>query len=192
MLASAELLCYFGINHYTVHLSSRDFMAVTYFITGTLYARINRALLKEYKPLIITIAIIFLAIQATFMPANLDSLTVKSVIPFYITSTVSGIALILLCQTIKNMPFISVIAHIGVRTIDILIFHFLFFKLVSAAYIMVCGHSVTRLSEFPVLADTNNWLWVLYTVVAVVLSYIMGQLIIKLKGKNYLLAKIIP
>lgn len=192
MLVGAEVLCYLGINHYTVHLNSRDFMAVAYFLSGTLYARIDHEILGKYKAHIITCAIIFLALQTTFMPASIDSLTVASVLPFYITSTLSGVALILLCQTTKTTPLMTMMAKIGVRTIDVLIFHFLFFKIITAIYILAMGHSVSRLSEFPVLNDTNNWLWIAYTVVAVALSYMMGQSIIKLKEKSTLLAKIIP
>ncbi len=141
---------------------------------------------------VITMAIIFLALQTSFMPATIDSLTISSVIPFYITSTCSGVALILVCQTAKGLPYMDVVAKIGVRTVDVLVFHFLIFKLVSVVYIVVNGHSLSRLSEFPVLGDTNNWLWIVYTLVAVMLSYALGQGVIRLKEKSKLLAKIIP
>lgn len=191
-LLSAEVLCYLDIYFQTIHLNSRDFMAIAYFLSGTLYSRIDQNIIRKSRPYVISAAIIFLSLQNTFMPVSISSLTVGSVIPFYITSTCSGIALIQICYLAPSTPLFKGIAKIGTRTIDVLIFHFLIFKVVSAVILYLNKMPVARLKEFPVLHIDNNWIWIPYTLFAVILSYCLGQLIIKLKHRYTLIGKIIP
>lgn len=173
-LALAELVCYLGIFKETIHINSRDFTAVAYFLTGTLTARIDEDIMKKYRFPIISTAIVFLALQTTFMPVTISSLTVSTVIPFYITSSCAGIALIQLCYLAPETSFFRAIAKIGTRTIDVLIFHFLIFKLVSLAYVHINGLPLKRLNEFPTVETDSSWLWVVYTVFAVIVSYYIG------------------
>lgn len=191
-LAGAELLCRAGIYKQTIHLNSRDFMAVAYFLSGTLYARIDRTTLNRYRWHIVATAILFLALQTWLMPVSISSLTVASVVPYYISSTAAAIALIQICYLAPSTPFWRGMARIGTRTIDILIFHFLIFKLVSAIYLWVNHLPLSRLAEFPTVTTDNPWLWIVYTVVAVALSYLLGQLLIRIKSLHPLLARIIP
>lgn len=191
-LALSATMCYFDINKQTIHLNSRDFMAVAYFLTGTLYARIDQEILAKYRWHIIASAIVFLGLQTAFMPVSIGSLTVASVVPFYISSTTAGIALIQLCYLAPDTPLWRGLAKIGTRTIDVLIFHFLIFKLVSAIYLLANELPMSRLKEFPVVETGSAWLWLIYTIVAVALSYLIGQLLNKAKKKNRILNVIIP
>ncbi len=191
-LAIVELLCYFNINKSTIHLNPKDFAAVAYFLSGTLIARIDKKVFSKYRPVVVVAAIVFLALQNTYLPASLDTLTVASAIPYYITSTCAGLALIQLCYLAPATPFFKAIAKIGTRTIDILIFHFLIFKLVSVVVLYLNNEPLKRLAEFPVPQLDNNWLWIIYTAVAVILSYYLGQLIIKLKSRFAIVGKIVP
>lgn len=191
-LAIVELLCYLDVKKQTIHVNPKDFTAIAYFLSGTLIARIDKNIISKYRPLVVVAAIVFLALQNTYLPASLDSLTVVSAIPFYITSTTAGLALIQLCYLAPSTSFFKAIAKIGTRTIDVLIFHFLIFKLVSAVVLYFNNESFERLKEFPVLKMDNNWLWVIYTAVAVIFSYYLGQLIIKLKHRFAIVGKIIP
>lgn len=191
-LVIAEVLCYFNIYKQTIHLNSRDFMAVAFFLTGTLYARIDKKIMAQYRWYIISTAILFLILQASYMPVSIGNLTVESVVPFYMTSSLAAIALIQLCYVAPDTRLFRGLAKVGIRTIDVLIFHFLIFKIVSAVYCLIAGEPLSRLSEFPVLGNNSWWLWIVYTAVAVVLSYLMGQVLIKVKSKSKLLTQIIP
>lgn len=191
-LVIAEILCYFNIFKQTIHLNSRDFMATAYFLTGTLYSRLDRELLSRCRWHIVVTAIVFLALQTSFMPVSIGSLTVTSVVPFYITSSLAAIAMIQVCSLAPDTKLFRGLAKVGVRTIDVLVFHFLIFKIVSAVYLQCSGEPLSRLREFPVLSGNNPWLWIVYTAVAVALSYLLGQLLIKAKSKSVLLSKIIP
>ena len=85
------------------------------------------------------------------MPVSIGNLTVESVVPFYMTSSLAAIALIQLCYVAPDTRLFRGLAKVGIRTIDVLIFHFLIFKIVSAVYCLIAGEPLSRLSEFPVL-----------------------------------------
>ena len=195
-LALAELMCALGINMKTIHLNSRDFTALAYIFTGTLFSRINQQHLRKYCYALVVAAIILLSLQATFMPVGINHLRAGTVIPFYITSTTAALALIRLCYLAPHISITKTIAKIGTRTIDVLIFHMLMFKVVTIIVIAIEHLPIELLSAFPV-PNLNGlwygrWIWVVYTVVAVTLSYWIGQGIIVLKKRFHLLEKIIP
>lgn len=195
-LMLAELMCALDVNMQTIHLNSRDFTALAYFFTGTLYSRIDRQTMVRYRYILVGAAILLLSLQATFMPVTISSLTTDTVIPFYITSTIAALALIQLCYLAPHVPVTKAIAKIGTRTIDVLIFHFLMFKIVTAVVIVIEGMSVERLSDFTRPSFDGlwyaSWIWIVYTVVAVALSFYLGQGVLWLKRRFSLLDKIIP
>lgn len=192
LIIIAELLCFMGIYHQTVHLNSRDFMAAALFLSGTLYARLDGQITKKYRSVFISASVIFLALESIFIPAAIGSLTVQSVIPYFITSSISSIALIIVCHTLGRSSIGKILAKVGMRSIDILVFHFLAFKLVTLTYIIVTGDCISRLAEFPVLGHTNTWLWLIYTLVAVVVSYFLGYGISRLKAHYRMLSRLLP
>ena len=195
-LALAELMCLLGIEKQTIHLNSRDFTALAYFFTGTLYSRIDRQFMNRYRYVLIAFAILFLALQTIFMPVTIGHLRSGTVLPFYITSTTAALALIQLCYLAPRIPITKAIAKIGTRTIDVLIFHFLMFKVVTAVVIAIAGLSVELMSDFAVPSFDElwyaPWLWIVYTAVAVVLSFYIGQGIISVKKRIKVLDMIIP
>ena len=195
-LALAELMCVLGIEKQTIHLNSRDFTALAYFFTGTLYSRIDRQVVVRHRYPLLLAAVLFLVLQTTFIPVTISTLRAGTVLPFYITSTTAALALIQLCYITPRIAFTNAIVKIGTRTIDVLIFHFLVFKMVTAAILLIEGLPIERLSDFPVPQFNNlsyaSWLWIVYTVVAVILSFYIGQGIKSLKKRCKLLDTIIP
>ena len=77
--------------------------------------------------------------------------------------------------------------YIGNKTLYILTFHFLSFKLVSYIFIRLKGLPITDLSLFPVLQDMNSWMWIIYTIVGIVVPLIIWELfysLSKFRQKN--------
>ena len=69
--------------------------------------------------------------------------------------------------------------YIGKNTLNILIFHFISFKLVSLGIIMANGEPFERLAEFPVLTLHNNFMWILYTIIGVAMPLLIGKVMKK-------------
>lgn len=168
------VLCYFSINR--VYLSDTNMLAIAYFMTGTLLSRMKIPN-NYWRYLVIVGAIIILGIGCVYLPYSMLSLKWEFIIPYYISSVVISYALLIVCFMVKDYKGFDYIAEIGNRTMDILIFHFLVFKVVSLVKIYHYSYPVSKLSEFPVIAENNEWYWLVYTVVGVVGSLLCAKLI---------------
>lgn len=73
--------------------------------------------------------------------------------------------------------------YVGDKTLYILIFHFLAFKLISYVYIACNGLPITLLSQFPVLKETPSWLWLAYSIVGVAASLLMWEIVNRISIK---------
>lgn len=191
LVACGELLLIAGVEVQTIHLNARDFFAAAYFMTGTLFARIEDGMRRKQTWTMTTAAVVLLAIQYGFHRCTISSLTPVNALPFYISSTIASCAIIQICHIPGHNRVTLALAKIGSRTLDVLIFHFLVFKLVAAVVVHVGRtYPAERLHEFPVYVFDNPWMWVVYTVVAVGVSVLVGDGIAALKNR-YRFAKVI-
>lgn len=69
-----------------------------------------------------------------------------------------------------------ILGYIGDKTLYILIFHFLAFKLVSFIYIHCTKMPIELLEQSPV-SVRNNWIWVVYSLTGIGLSLLAWELI---------------
>ena len=69
-----------------------------------------------------------------------------------------------------------ILGYIGDKTLYILIFHFLAFKLVSFIYIQCTKMPIELLEQSPV-SVRNNWIWVVYSLTGIGLSLLTWELI---------------
>ena len=132
LVACGELLLIAGVEVQTIHLNARDFFAAAYFMTGTLFARIEDGMRRRQIWTMTTAAVVLLAIQYGFHRCTISSLTPVNALPFYISSTIASCALIQIFHISGRNRVTLALAKIGSRTLDVLIFHFLVFKLVAA------------------------------------------------------------
>jgi fucose 4-O-acetylase-like acetyltransferase len=118
------------------------------------------------------------AVVAMFFQWSMSSAEENWVIlPYYLTAIAGTLGLISVSALIAqhSCRLTGVITFIGQRTLYILTFHFLGFKLVSMAYIWFTDSSIQRLSEFPVLEHVPGWLMLCYVAVAVAFSLVMHR-----------------
>ena len=85
---------------------------------------------------------------------------------YYTVSIIASVSLVYLTKYLGKRT-INVLDFVGKRTLYILIFHFMSFKIVSLVYIVVSKRSFTELSSFPVVENDNNYLWLIYSIVGV-------------------------
>ena len=91
-------------------------------------------------------------------------------VPYFI-SAVAGSVIVMkvsIYATEKTHYIAHIIANIGNKTLEILTWHFLSFKLVSLVIIACYGLPIEHLSEFPVICPYNEqgW-WILYLIIGV-------------------------
>lgn len=88
-------------------------------------------------------------------------------LPFYLVVSLSGWIMVWGVSALLKGPVARAIAYCGRHSIWIVLLHFLAFKPVALAYLIITGGDLVNLGAFPVFAVPC--LWPLYTLVGVVL-----------------------
>lgn len=162
------------------HINSLTCLSVVYFMTGTALKTISITSYKMRRLVVIS-AILFLGCFTFYWPGEMPMLTVNQVIPYYLVSSLVSWALILICTQVNYFSPMVWLAKVGGRSMDILIFHFLAFKLGSLLLIVYYGHPITFLSQFPIISSNNDWHWLVYTIIGIGVSLLIGEVIILIK-----------
>ena len=85
---------------------------------------------------------------------------------------IRGISIFLSQYKLSNMVF----QFLGIRTIPILLFHTLSFKIVSFLYIWITNKSMFLLSSYPVVFITSEWVKYIYLFVGVIVPLALYQI----------------
>lgn len=114
-------------------------------------------------------------IAAQFTNLSMDCKN-NVVLLYYVIAICGTIATIQLSKWLSYARIASLLAYIGDKTLYILTFHFLAFKLVSYVYIEYSHLPLDYLAQFPVLETINSWMWIVYTVIGVSLPLLVWKL----------------
>ena len=103
---------------------------------------------------------------------NPAGFTTKHNILLYVIGALTGIlATKNISGHLQNVPYVGkTLVYIGNRTLTILTWHFLCFKLVSLAIIKIYGLPIELLASFPIITEyaAKGW-WVAYSLVGVII-----------------------
>lgn len=99
----------------------------------------------------------------------------------YVIALTGTIGIILLSRALAECRISSVLTYIGDKTLYILIFHFLAFKLVSFCYLYLTHQPIDLLTSFPVLKESNGWLWLVYVISGTALPLAIWEMTHRLK-----------
>ncbi len=121
-------------------------------------------------------------------------LTWQKAIPYAVSALLGTLMVFSLCKLLSKKERVTkILTYIGDRTIDILTWHFLSFKLVSIAITLLYGLSITRLAEFPVIDEyaCKGW-WLLCLFIGIVIPlFIENRLIVIQLAVKQIIKKII-
>lgn len=67
----------------------------------------------------------------------------------------------------------NILDYVGKKTLYILIFHFISFKLVSFILIGIDNRPFTELTHFPVIENNSYCLWIVYSIVGVIVPLLI-------------------
>ena len=98
------------------------------------------------------------------------------VIPFTYLTFVSGILFILyISKLLMNYEVIgTLLDYIGTKTLSILTFHYLGFKLMTLLLVYVFGSPKTMLGDWPIPDELKKY-WVIYTIIGVSFSLLLSS-----------------
>lgn len=151
-------------------IGSKTMLATSFYLAGYTFhhATINHNnLLLGIFPLIIVFIITF------FFTGSMESTNV-SIILYFIVAMMGTIGIINIVGFIKGNT-LKALNYVGDKTLYILTFHFISFKLVSLILIAYYNLPITRLSDFPVISGLNSFSWVVYSIIGVIIPLILGE-----------------
>ena len=152
---------------------------------GYLYKSLDLEI--DRKIILIVFSGILVAIGAMYWPCGMMSLEFYNTFPYAITAIIGTLMVLGISRHISkcNNWCKKILVYIGDNTLDILIWHFLCFKLVNLLIIGLYELPMNKLADFPVIEyhAVHGW-WLIYLIVGVCLPLLIGML--KDNVKSYL------
>ena len=167
----------FALLHiYETSYTWRDFLALAFFMTGYLYRKVG-LYQNEHQSRLFFLWLLIPAIASLYVydlsMSSADSLSWL----YYILAMAGIIGFIQFAKMLQNDKVAVVFNYIGNKTLYILTFHFLSFKLVSYAWIRYRDLPISNLAQFPVLEEANSWMWIIYSITGVTLPLLIWELL---------------
>lgn len=158
-------------------------LASVFFMCGVVMRKRNKGLLFNRE--LIALLTLIVLILAYFTPAEMGTVKSYNIIPYIIAGLSGTIVLYKICLQLDSSGLIllkRILVILGDNSLDVLIWHMLSFKVVSAFIILIYGLEYKRIVDTPVIGDyaVKGW-WIGYSVVSLIILVIY---ITKLKKYN--------
>ena len=115
------------------------------------------------------------AVAAAFFSWDMNNTTGLRVFPYFVVAMCGTLGTLILSGALARTKASRAMAYVGSKTLYILTFHFLAFKLVSWVYLLCSGRPVLLLTGFPVLKDVPPFLSVAYAMAGVALPLALWE-----------------
>ena len=185
-LLLSTLLFYKGIPIVNIYCGPKELFAVSCMMVGYLYKsyRIEN-LADKYRVYVIPSCILLLILGSLYWNGEMLDMKWTHTFPYFISAMAGSILVLMVSKYLvsKTHHLSDIISTIGNKTIEILTWHFLCFKIVSLIIIRCHDLPVEHLAEFPVMAPYNvqGW-WICYLVVGVGIP-VVGAVFFERVGK---------
>lgn len=151
----------------------QTFLATAFYMSGYFYKKQQVQICKSNA---IGICLLFIpAVAAICFRWGMIEVNGMTILPYYLIALSGTIGVISLSKFLTEHQFANVLVYIGNKTLYILTFHFLAFKLVSYLYIKLHGMPIGFLSQFPVIKESPDWLWPFYSIAGVVFPLLVWK-----------------
>ena len=154
-------------------IGSKTLLATSYFIAGVALSKIDNTFIDLNKLKVGIILLITFVISSFFVRGGMDEQG-YSIFPYYATSVIGSVAVIYLIKYLGKRV-VNVLDYVGKKTLYILIFHFISFKLVTLVLIMIAQKPLTELTSFPVIGNGYSFSWVIYSIVGVIIPLLIEE-----------------
>ena len=172
-LASTLLLTIFlTILSYSINLRitgiiyKLTFLCLTFFLSGYLYKqyrpKMERKKLSKYLWLIGAVLTITGSI---YMPVKIHTVDTWQILPYWVIAMSGCVMVMQISVFLQNSTISNPLDYIGKRTLHIMIWHFLSFKLLTLLLVTIGIMPDQDLLAFPVPPSARYGWWVLYSVV---------------------------
>lgn len=152
-------------------IGGQTMLATSFFIAGYVY----KISYNQESKLSIGLISLFSVFVATFFFTGSMETSGLSIFPYFTIAIIGSIGVINIAGLIKGKAM-TVLNYIGGKTLYILTFHYISFKLVSLFLILCNGISISHLADFPVLQPTIPFSCIIYSIVGVVVPLGLWEL----------------
>ena len=158
-------------------IGGKELLASAIMVWGVAYKK-SRLRIEDYPLVTIPVCFLIVLIGSFIWPCSMLSVTWIKVIPYSFSAILGTLMLFSFCKWLyKRNVITQSLTYIGDKTIDILTWHLLSFKIVSLLIIAVYKLPMAQLAEYPVIEEyAYQGFWVLYLIVGVSLSLIIAKL----------------
>lgn len=175
-LLLSVLLYFKGIPIVNIYCGAKEFFAVSCMMAGYLYKSYSiNNLVDKYGAYILPVCALLLILGSLYWNGEMLDMKWTHTTPYFISAIAGSVMVMKLSKyfTEKTHYFSVFISNIGNKTLEILTWHFLSFKLVSLVIIACYRLPIEHLAEFPVMHPYNvqGW-WVLYLVTGIAVPLI--------------------
>ena len=176
-LLLSVLLYFKGIPVVNIYCGAKEWLAVACMMAGYLYKSYSiDKLADEYSAYVLPVCALLLIVGSVYWRGEMLTMKWVHTIPYFVSAMAGSIIVMKVSGFFVNKShrFSVFISTIGDKTIEILTWHFLSFKLVSLLIIVCYGLPIEHLAEFPVIRPYNGqgW-WILYFVIGVAVPVIV-------------------
>jgi fucose 4-O-acetylase-like acetyltransferase len=175
-LLLSVLLYFKGIPVVNIYSGAKEFFAVSCMMAGYLYKSYSMdKFVDDYSVYVLPVCALLLVFGSLYWHGDMLDMSWIHTVPYFISAIAGSIIVMKLSKWFvdKTRWFSNLITNIGNKTIEILTWHFLCFKIVSMIIIAYDGLPIEHLAEFPVMRpyNTQGW-WICYFIIGVAVPVI--------------------
>lgn len=152
-------------------ISSTTMLASSFYLAGYSF---NKQLISKRSSLSIGLFCLGLLFVISLFFQGSMSVTSTDIFIYFIVALIGVMGVLNIAIKGKVQKILD---YMGSKTLYLLTFHFLAFKLVSLIKIWCYGLPITELSSFPIIREQNTYFWILYSIVGVVLPIAIWEVV---------------
>lgn len=152
-------------------IGSRTLLSVACYFAGYTFHKLPNNKSNSKKGIVCLLIVVVIS----FFYTNSMGATNYDIFIYFIVAMIGTVGIINIAGLIKGNT-LKMLNYIGSKTLYILTFHFISFKLVSLTLIKYYGLPITLLSDFPVISNLNPFSWIAYSIIGVTIPLILWEL----------------
>ena len=175
-LLLSAVLFFKGIPVVNIYCGAKELFAVSCMVAGYLYKSNSMdKYVDRYSVYVIFVCALLLILGSVYWHGEMLDMKWTNTVPYFISAIAGSILIFKLSKlSVDKTRWLSdLVSRIGNKTIEILTWHFLSFKIVSLIIIAYYGQPIEHLAEFPVMKPYHiqGW-WICYFIIGVALPVI--------------------
>ncbi len=153
------------------------FLSMSYFCSGYYYKMIEHS--ETYSCVRIILCFITLLLFVLLYNDNLDMLyySYKTEVVYFLISFCGIYMVFNISYILEKSIFNRILHYIGNNTMIILVLHLSVFKIGNLSKIFLYDLPISRIGDYKVISEYNDYYWLVYAVIGVFLSLLIGKLI---------------